>query len=199
MGTILKRKLRTCTRYQAKVRLNGIITSKHFDKREHAKKWITDTEQSIYKNSNISYSNNKTTLKELINKYLVEIVALTKSKRSVTNRWNRIIKLNKHLVNLPATKITPQHMLDYRNRRMVDGKRTANLDLQQFHALFERAIKLWQFPISNNPVKYVEKFKTTKGRYRPIYRNEYAIILKYAKQRTQRLIYSTPALFQSSL
>ena len=33
-------------------------------------------------------------------------------------------------------------MLDYRNRRMVDGKRTANLDLQQFHALFERAIQL---------------------------------------------------------
>lgn len=186
MGTIHKRKIRSGITFEARVRLNGINTYRSFGTRTQAKKWIVDTEQSIYKNKNIDYSNNKTTLKELIEKYLVEIVALTKSKRSVTNRWNRIIKLNKHLVNLPATKITPQHMLDYRNRRMVDGKRTANLDLQQFHALFERAIKLWQFPISNNPVKYVEKFKTTKGRYRPIYRNEYAIILKYAKQRTHK-------------
>ena len=103
MGTILKRKFRTCTRYQAKVRLHGIVSSKHFEKREHAKKWIIDTEQSIYKNTNVNYIENKTTLKELINKYLVEIVALQKTKTQVTNRWKRIIKLNKALVNLPAT------------------------------------------------------------------------------------------------
>ncbi len=186
MGSIQKYKIKSGVRYQARVRLQGINQSRYFEKREHAKKWITDTEQSIYKNSNISYSNNKTTLKELIEKYLVEIVALQKSKKSVTNRWNRIIRLNKNLVNLTVTKITPQHMLDYRNKRAVDGRRTANLDLQQFHALFERAIKLWQFPIAKNPVQYVEKFKTTKGRYRPIYRKEYALILRDAFKRNYK-------------
>ena len=86
MGTMLKRKYKTCVRYQAKVRLNGIISSRSFDTRQQAKKWVVDTEQSIYKNKIINYTDNKTTLKELIEKYLVEIVALTKSKRSVTNR-----------------------------------------------------------------------------------------------------------------
>ena len=180
MGTIFKRKIRSGITFEARVRMNGIDTSRSFDTRQQAKKWVVDTEQSIYKNTNVNYIENKTTLKELINKYLVEIVALQKSKTQVTNRWKRIIKLNKDLVNLPATKITPQHMLEYRNKRAVDGRRTTNLDLQHFHALFERAIKLWQFPIAKNPIQYVEKFKLQKGRYRPIYRAEYIKILKYA-------------------
>jgi len=186
MGTIFKRKLRSGITFEARVRMNGIDTSRSFDTRQQAKKWVVDTEQSIYKNKNINYTDNKTTLKELIEKYLVEIVALQKSKKSVTNRWNRIIRLNKNLVNLTVTKITPQHMLDYRNKRAVDGRRTANLDLQQFHTLFERAIKLWQFPIAKNPVQYVEKFKIQKGRYRPIYRKEYVLILRDANKRNYK-------------
>ena len=110
MGTIWKRKIRSGITFEARVRMNGIDTSRSFDTRQQAKKWVVDTEQSTYKNTNVNYIENKTTLKELINKYLVEIVALQKSKTQVTNRWKRIIKLNKALINLPATKIIPQHM-----------------------------------------------------------------------------------------
>ena len=86
MGTIWKKKIRSGITFEARVRMNGMDVSRSFDTRQQAKKWVVDTEQSIYKNKNINYTDNKTTLKELIEKYLVEIVALTKSKRSVTNR-----------------------------------------------------------------------------------------------------------------
>ena len=76
MGTIFKRKIRSGITFEARVRMNGIDTSRSFDTRQQAKKWVVDTEQSIYKNKNINYTDNKTTLKELIEKYLVDIVAL---------------------------------------------------------------------------------------------------------------------------
>ena len=60
MGTIHKRKIRSGITFEARVRLNGINTYRSFGTRTQAKKWIVDTEQSIYKNKNIDYSNNKT-------------------------------------------------------------------------------------------------------------------------------------------
>lgn len=155
--------------------------SKTFLKKDDARRWISDTESRIYKNNNLNFSLGKMKLKELIEKYLSEIVFFQKSKKFFTNRWKRIIKLNPDLVNLEINKLMPQHFLEYRNKRIKDGKRTTNLDLIMFHALFEKAIKLWQLPVLVNPVKYIDKFPETKGRHRPIYSEEYKKILKYSK------------------
>ena len=180
MGTIRKRNNIKGITYLARVRINKKDISKTFLKKEHARRWITDTENNFYKNNNLNYSLAKITLKELIEKYLKEIVFYQKSKKLFTNRWKRIIKLNPDFVNQPIIKISPQHILNYRNKRVADGKRTTNLDLIMLHTLFEKAIKLWQVPISINPVRYIEKFPETKGRYRPIYFYEYRKILSFA-------------------
>ena len=182
MGTIRKRNNIKGITYLARVRVNKKDFSKTFLKKEHARRWIADTENNFYKNNNLNYSLAKITLKELIEKYLKEIVCYQKSKKLFTNRWNRIIKLNSELVNLQIIKIRPQHILNYRNKRVVDGKRTTNLDLIMLHTLFEKAIKLWQVPISINPVRYIDKFPETKGRYRPIYFYEYRRILSFANR-----------------
>lgn len=182
MGSIRKRNNLKGITYLARVRVNKRDTSKTFLKKEDARKWIANKENEIYKNNFTNRYLEKITLKELIEKYLNEIVFYQKSKKLFTNRWKRIIKFNPDLVNLKINKITPQHILDYRNKRLIDGKRTTNLDLIMLHTLFEKAIKLWQIPLSINPVKYIEKFPETKGRHRPIYSFEYRKILVYAKK-----------------
>ena len=53
MGTIWKRKIRSGITFEARVRMNGMDVSRSFDTRQQAKKWVVDTEQSIYKNKNI--------------------------------------------------------------------------------------------------------------------------------------------------
>ena len=180
MGTIRKRNNIKGITYLARVRLNKKDISKTFLKKEFARKWLADTEYLILKNNTINFELSKLTLKELIYKYINEVVNYQKSNKQFINRWKRIIKLNPDLVQLKIINITPVHILNYRNNRLKDGRRTTNLDLVMLHTLFEKAIKIWQIPIISNPVKYVEKFPETKGRYRPIYFSEYKKILKYS-------------------
>jgi len=181
LGTIYKRQLTYGIVYQAKVRVLGTTACKNFSKKIDAKKWISQKEQEIYRFNNIHSFECDLTLKELIEKYIQEIASYQKSKRTITNRWNFIIYHYPTLVSKQVRKIIPQDILNFRNKRVKDGKRTTNLDLVMFHSLFETAIKLWQLPISINPVKYIKKFPETKGRYRPIYKKEYLKILRYAK------------------
>ena len=181
LGTIYKRQLTYGIVYQAKVRVLGITACKNFSKKLEAKKWISQKEQEIYRFNNIHSIECDLTLKELIEKYIQEIASYQKSKRAITNRWKFIICHYPALVSKQVRKIIPQDILNFRNMRVKDGKRTTNLDLVMFHSLFETAIKLWNLPIGINPVKYVKKFPETKGRYRPIYKREYLKILRYAK------------------
>ena len=181
MGTIYKRQLTYGIVYQAKVRVLGTTACKNFSKKIDAKKWISQKEQEIYRFNNIQSFECDLTLKELIEKYIQEIASYQKSKRTIINRWKFIICHYPTLVSKQVIKIIPQDILNFRNMRVKDGKRTTNLDLVMFHSLFETAIKLWQLPISINPVKYIKKFPETKGRYRPIYKKEYLKIIRYAK------------------
>ena len=181
MGTIYKRQLTYGIVYQAKVRVLGTTACKNFSKKIEAKKWISQKEQEIYRFNNIHSFECDLTLKELIEKYIQEIASYQKSKKTIINRWKFIICHYPTLVSKQARKIIPQDILNFRNTRVKDGKRTTNLDLVMFHSLFETAIKLWYLPIGINPVKYVKKFPETKGRYRPIYKSEYLKILRYAK------------------
>lgn len=180
LGTIYKRQLTYGIVYQAKVRILGITACKNFSKRIDAKKWISQKEQEIYRFNNIHSFECDLTLKELIEKYIQEIASYQKSKRTIINRWKFIICHYPTLVSKQVIKIIPQDILNFRNMRVKDGKRTTNLDLVMFHSLFETAIKLWQIPISINPAKYIKKFPESKGRYRPIYKKEYLKILRYA-------------------
>jgi len=181
LGTIYKRQLTYGIVYQAKVRILGITACKNFSKRIEAKKWISQKEQEIYRFNNIHSFECDLTLKELIEKYIQEIASYQKSKRTIINRWKFIICHYPTLASKQVIKIIPQDILNFRNMRVKDGKRTTNLDLVMLHSLFETAIKIWQLPISINPVKYIKKFPETKGRYRPIYKSEYLKILRYAK------------------
>ena len=190
MGTIYKRQLTYGIVYQAKVRVLGVTACKNFSKKIDAKKWISQKEQEIYRFNNIHSFECDLTLKELIEKYIQEIASYQKSKRTIINRWKFIICHYPTLVSKQARKIIPQDILNFRNTRVKDGKRTTNLDLVMFHSLFETAIKLWHLPININPVKYVKKFPETKGRYRPIYFSEYRKILKYASQNNFKLYLS---------
>jgi hypothetical protein len=79
LGSIRKRNNIKGFTYLARVRLNKKDVSKTFLKKEDARKWISQIENQIYKNNNYNFNLSKILLKDLINKYINEIVFYQKS------------------------------------------------------------------------------------------------------------------------
>ena len=181
MATITKRKTQLGYSYQVQLRTNGHYISKTFKDKKTAKFFVYTTESKLMQNTNLNLTTLSQTLKDLIHKYIKDFVYLKKTKKTEINRWNFIIKNYPSLVNTRISRLTPQHFIEFKKARSVDGRRTTNYDLIMFHVLFEKAIKVWLLPIPLNPVTPIEKFPLDKGRYRPIGAKEYLNILRYSK------------------
>ena len=55
-----------------------------------------------------------------------------------------------------------------RNRTFKRGKTIANYELKLLSHMFNISIDVWRY-VEVNPVAHIKKFKTSKGRYAPLY------------------------------
>ena len=161
--------------YQVQVQVGVIRKSKILPDKKSAKQWGEKISTEIRNGMNLDKV--KITLKQVIEDYKNQFTVHKKSKLKETKRWNVITRDYPDLVSKRIQDITPKDILTFKTDRGLDGHRTANYDLCLLNNLFKKCISVWLYPIQVNPVAVIEKFKIEKGRYRPIERHEYKMLL----------------------
>jgi len=126
MATIGKR---ANGQWQAKVRRKGWPTqSATFPTKKKAQDWAHRTESEISSGQFIDRSaGQRTTLKELVELYLVEVTEKRAGKASriaERARLGRFMRDEKELCAYAVTNLTPDHFEDYRDKRLTEPSRT---------------------------------------------------------------------------
>ena len=192
MGTITKRKWidaqgKHISKWQGQVRMKGQYLSKHFLTRAEAKKYITEHEALIQRGYQSGLAS-KMRVKEAIKKYLKEVSILKTSHQNELGIWNRLVKNNRAFSELRIIEVKPTHIHHIRNKTARRGRTVANYELKLLNHMFNIAIDVWRI-VETNPVSHVKKFKTSKGRYAPLYFAEYRRILTEAKRNWSTYLY----------
>ena len=172
MATIRKRN-RT---YQVQVRKRGLHQSRTFNNFEDAKKWAVFTENKFNLGDEFRVVDKNLSLSDLIKRYLSEITPTKRGWESEKRRLKRLLRdpLSKQLIK----KLQTYDFIKFRDRRMHDGSRTCIYDLVLLSHIYNVAMKQWDIPIKNNPLKNVKKPKYNKPRERRLTKNEYNLLVK---------------------
>jgi len=162
MASITKR----ANGWQAQVRRSGFKTvSKRFEKKSEAILWARSIESKIDSNelSDISTAR-KTTLKEILDRYLTEISI---NKISYKSEKSRI----KTLIASPISKrslydLKSSDVAFFRDSRLKTvSPTTVNKELNTLHLVIDTARRDWSISISN-PVKLIKRPKNNRARDR---------------------------------
>lgn len=192
MGSITKRKRldsngKRYLKFQVQIRKNGQYITKWFNQRGEARKFITEQEGLINRGF-LSGQANKVKVKEAIKKYLKEVSIMKSSHKNEEGIWHRLMKNNKAFSEMRIAEVRPTHILNVRNKTSRRGRTVANYELKLLNHMFNTAIDVWRY-VETNPVSHIKKFKTSKGRYAPLYFNEYRKILEEAKKNWATYLY----------
>ena len=174
-------------RFQGEVNLKGQRYSRLFRTRQEARAYISEQEGLIHRGF-LSGTASKIKVKEAIKKYLKEISVMKTSHHNEKGIWNRLIKNNKAFSELRLAEIRPSHIQHLRNKTARRGRTVANYELKLLNHMFNISIDVWRY-LETNPVSHVKKFKTSKGRYAPLYFAEYRQILTEAKKNWSTYLY----------
>jgi len=179
--------IKTKNRVQAQVRLQGIKLFKTFPDKKSARIWALQKEQEIIRGKRIDV-NKSLTLKDLFERYKIEFTKFKITKRKETLQIDRIIKNYSWLVETPIYHLTASDFIKFKSLRVNDNGNSAsrnnfratNRDLILLGAVYKKAIEVWNLGIETNPLRLVDKFPNSRGRYRPIKFREYRALLRYA-------------------
>ena len=153
-------------KWQARVRRHGYAAiTKSFITLQDAEKWARSVEVDLDKNS---YSNTnlaeKTTFKELIERYMHEVTPSMRSEGEDLIRLKAMARRPICQTNMLA--LTPSKIADYRDERLKQvSSGTVIRELSYFSSIINHARREWGINISN-PVLLVRKPPSPKGRER---------------------------------
>lgn len=155
-------------RWQVQIRSkNRAPLSKTFSSKLEADKWARQTESQIDFGTFVDRSElDTTTFGDLIDRYLIEVTPLKKSKY-VESRRLKALKQQMGFMRLSA--IQNKDIAAYRDRRLnVDecSGSTVIKDINSISHIFNVAIKDWGYPLAVNPAQMIRKPKANKGRDR---------------------------------
>jgi len=154
-------------KWQAIVRRKGQLpTVRSFLARADAERWARQIESEIDRGVFVDRSPaERTTVGELIDRYLQEV---TPAKRSAASEKRRLRLLRTEFGPLSAASLKASHVSSYRDKRLSEGTAGATIvkDLNSLSHVLDVAIKDWSLPLSTNPVKMVRKPKQSSGRER---------------------------------
>lgn len=140
--------------------------TKTFLNRSDAEKWGRLIESEIERGVFIDRSTaESTTLAELIDRYIEEV---TPHKKSALVDEQRLRYLKRHFGHLSAAAFKSQHVAEWRDKRLKEGKAGATIvkEINSLSHLIDTAIKDWGIGLAHNPVKLVRKPKQARGRNR---------------------------------
>ena len=168
-------------KWQAIVRHKNIgTTSRSFHTKQAAIKWVFDVEEQLEAGTFGTLRPTNITLGELLERYARE---LTPTKRGATTELRRLQRLIRDPVSgLRASQLTSQAIAAFRDRRLLDGKRTCHYDLILIRHCLKLAINEWGLMMSANPVDKVKMPPSSPARNRRLEVGEFERLEEAAKQ-----------------
>lgn len=154
-------------RWQAIVRRKGSLPQlKVFSSKQDAQRWArlveAEIERGVFVDRNPS---ERTTIGELIDRYIAEVAPAKKSCRSLTGC---LLFLRKHFGRLSLAALRPAEIAAYRDRRLAEGRAggTVLKELNVFSLVIDRAIREWGYFLPANPLEQVTRPTSARGRDR---------------------------------
>jgi integrase len=135
-------------------RANCKSITKTFTLKKYAERWARDMEQKLDRQE-LQIDHQEATLRDLVNRYLIEVVPLKRSNESEGIVLQSFLK--EKFVDLSIYKINAEHFAKYRDRRLKIVKpATFVRQIGILQHLYNTAIKEWGFEFKN-PVKSIRK------------------------------------------
>lgn len=163
MASVTKR----ATGYQVQIRRKGYPNvSRMFDTKRDAEGWARQQESEMDRAVFVDRSEaERTTLADLLQRYLREVTPTKKSAVTEQGRIERLLK-QEALCKYRLSALTPQLLAEFRDRRCseVSGSST-NRDLSIISHTINTAIREWSIPLTN-PVSLIRKPKENASRER---------------------------------
>ncbi len=168
-------------KWQAQIRRKGYpATSRTFTKHSDALEWARQMDRRADRKDldGITCPDAKhATVHDLIEKYLTEIMPSKLSQEVQTyilRRFQQHSLAKKHI-----QEITAQDFAAYKEERLLEiSATTFNHQLGIIQHAFETAIKEWNWPLRNNPLKFVRRPKNDPNRTRRLSLDEERQLLK---------------------
>ena len=167
MGSIRKRN----GKFQVQVRRIGIgQLTKTFSTKKEATLWISHVEKRVEASKTDSTTPKLPPLCTFLLKYREEITSKKKGKRQEERRISRLLRdpISKICVN----DLTSAKMAEFRDRRVNDGLRAAQIDLILIRHCLKIAKIEWGHPIDFNPVDGIRIPNGVKRRERRLQEGE---------------------------
>lgn len=181
MATVTKR----ATGYQVQIRRRGYpCLSKMFDSKREAESWARHYEAEMDKGLFLDRSEaDRTTLAELLERYLIEVTPHKKSASTEQRRIERFLR-EESLAKYKTTALTGKLIAAYRDKRLgeVTGS-SVNRDLSIISHVLNTAIKEWGLHITN-PVPLIRKPKENSQRERRLLADEESRLLTEIDSKT---------------
>ena len=168
-------------KWQAIVRHKNIgTTSRSFHTKQAATKWVISVEEQLEAGTFGTLRPSHITLGELLKRYSCEV---TPAKRGATTELRRLQRLIRDPVSgLKASQLTSQAIAGFRDRRLLDGRRTCHYDLILIRHCLKIAINEWGLMLSSNPVDRVKMPPSSPARNRRLEDGEFDRLEEAAKQ-----------------
>ena len=168
-------------KWQAIVRHKNIgTTSRSFHTKQAATKWVISVEEQIEAGTFGTLRPTHITLGELLERYSCEV---TPAKRGATTELRRLQRLIRDPVSgLKASQLTSQAIAGFRDRRLLDGRRTCHYDLILIRHCLKIAMNEWGLMLSSNPVDRVKMPPSSPARNRRLEDGEFERLEEASKQ-----------------
>ena len=175
--------------WQAIVRRRGNKPAvKTFATKTDANRWARLIESEIDRGVFLDRSEGeRTTLGELIDRYLAEV---TPSKKSARREVLRLNALKRHLGRFSLAALRSSHIAEYRDARLSCGMAGATVvkDLNSLSHLFEVAMKDWGIALPANPAKMVRRPQVARGRERRLWPGEESRLFEVCRRSRARML-----------
>ncbi len=168
-------------KWQAIVRHKDIGTrASSFHTKQAAIKWVISVEEQLEAGTFGTLRPTHTTLSELLQRYAREV---TPVKRGATTELRRLQRLIRDPVSsLRASQLTSKAIAGFRDRRLLDGRRTCHYDLILIRHCLKIAMNEWGLMLSSNPVDKVKMPPSSPARNRRLESGEFERLEEAAKQ-----------------
>jgi integrase len=181
-------------RWQARVRRKGYPDeTKSFISRQDAEKWARSLESEIDKGQFVNVSEaQRTTLGDLIARYLVEVTPLMKGAAEDTIRLKAIMR--RDIARWSMTNLSAARIAAYRDHRLKEvAGGTVIRELAYLSAIINHARKEWGINVLN-PVLMVRKPPTPQARTRVLTDEEISQLLHALEPTGRRSHWTKPAV-----
>ncbi len=173
-------------KWQARVQKKGFKSvTKSFIHKTDAIKWARHIESEIDKGSfTNTLAAERTTFKELILRYLLEVTPKTKSIQEDGFRLRALAR--KPIAQLNMLALTPTKIAEYRDTRLKEVTAgTVIRELAYFSSIINHARKEWGIHI-DNPIPLVRKPETPPSRSRTLSEDEKVRLFEVMRPKTKK-------------